>query len=180
MAGGLACPSPGGGAPACPSGPRWARSAPGTGPRTRAARGPGAAGTRSAGDLQAAVQGPHGSLLNAPEPRQPKHTPNPRTPTPNTTHRPVPLLDTPQPGELEPRESEAAEAPLLDGADSPAEQRSSRSRRSSRSLDAERASLFWASEGPSCCRNWEQTPGQHPARGDGQHEVAQGKVGLPG
>jgi hypothetical protein len=60
---------------------------------------------------------------------------------------PAPLRDTSQPRELEPRESEVAEAPLPDSAEPVAEQRSSFSRRLSRSLDVDRASLFWVSEG---------------------------------
>lgn len=53
----------------------------------------------------------------------------------------------PKPSELEPRESEVADAPLLDRAEPVAEQRSSPRRRLSRSLDVEMASLFWVSEG---------------------------------
>ena len=43
----------------------------------------------------------------------------------------------PKPSELEPRESEVADAPLLDRAEPVAEQRSSPRRRLSRSLDVE-------------------------------------------
>lgn len=64
-----------------------------------------------------------------------------------STNIPAPLLDVLQPSELEPRESEVADAPLLDSADPVAEQRSSPRRRLSRSLDVEMASLFWVSEG---------------------------------
>lgn len=60
---------------------------------------------------------------------------------------PAPLWDVPKPSELEPRESEVADAPLLDRAEPVAEQRSSPRRRLSRSLDVEMASLFWVSEG---------------------------------
>lgn len=63
---------------------------------------------------------------------------------------PVPIRDASQPRELEPRESEVAEAPLPDRPDPAAEQRSSSSKRSSRSLDVERASLLWASDCSSC------------------------------
>lgn len=48
----------------------------------------------------------------------------------------------PKPSELEPRESEVADAPLLDRAEPVAEQRSSPRRRLSRSLDVEMSSLF--------------------------------------
>lgn len=89
------------------------------------------------------------NLPDAPETQQPETRPLPRDSGAPVADVPVPLLDTSQPRELEPRESEVAEAPLLDRADPAAEQRSSRSRRSSKSLDVERASLFWASEGSS-------------------------------
>lgn len=64
-----------------------------------------------------------------------------------STNIPAPLWDVSQPSELEPRESEVADAPLLDRAEPVAEQRSSPRRRLSRSLDVEMASLFWVSEG---------------------------------
>lgn len=116
-------------------------------------------------------------LSRGPTGESSERTPNPRTRAPNATHRPVPLLDAPQPSELEPRESEAAEAPLLDRADPSAEQRSSRSRRPSRSLDVERASLFWVSGGSSRFRTGRRRqtgPSQHPAGGDYLHKVARG------
>ena len=85
----------------------------------------------------------------------------PRLPgAPSTTYVPAPLLDASQPSEPEPREQEVAEAPLPDGAEPAAEQRSSCSRRRSRPLDTDRASLLWASLGLSYFGNREETPSQ--------------------
>lgn len=81
-----------------------------------------------------------------------KHTDWPRPQCPRATNAPVPLLGASQPSALEPRESEVAEAPLPDRADPVAEQRSPCSRRSSRPLEAERASLFWVLAGSPCFR----------------------------
>lgn len=64
-----------------------------------------------------------------------------------STNIPAPLRDVSQPIELEPRESEVADAALLDSAEPVAEQRSSPRRRLIRSLDVEMTSLFWVSEG---------------------------------
>lgn len=76
---------------------------------------------------------------------------------PSANNIPAPLLDVVQPSEPEPRESDVAEAPLPDRADPVAEHRSSCSKRSSRPLDVERASLFRASAGSSCFGNREKT-----------------------
>lgn len=86
---------------------------------------------------------------------------------PIATNIPVPLLDASQASKPEPRESEVAEAPLPDRAEPVAEQRSSCSNRSSRSLDVERASLLWGSAGSWCWRNRERAPqsGQGTQRG---------------
>lgn len=111
------------------------------------------------------------------------------TPTPwdlgaaGTTTIPVPLLDVSQPSETEPRESEAAEAPLPDRADPVAEHRSSCSKRSSRPLDVERASLIRASAGSSRFGNREKIAqsglgAQSGARGSSTVLSTQGRSGT--
>lgn len=75
---------------------------------------------------------------------------------------PAPLRDVSQPSELEPSESEVADAPLLDRAEPVAEQRSSPRRRLSRSLEVEMASLFWVSEGSLHFRDRRHTADHRP------------------
>lgn len=84
---------------------------------------------------------------------------------PSATDIPVPLGDASQPCEPEPREQEVAEAPLPESAEPAAEQTSACSRRWSRPLDAERASLFWASAGSSPFGDREETP-DHASRSE--------------
>lgn len=99
-----------------------------------------------------------------------------------------------QPRELEPSESEVADAPLLDSAEPVAEQRSSPRRRLSRSLEVEMASLFWVSEGSLHFRDRRHTADhrlysdsarstQHATRWDrtkGVQRVLSGKDQLQG
>lgn len=76
----------------------------------------------------------------------------PHTPTLCKARRaelPVLLPDMPQPLEPEPRDSAAADTPLPEEAEPVPEQASSCSKMSSRTLDMESSSLFWASIGDS-------------------------------
>lgn len=79
---------------------------------------------------------------------------------PGTPHVPGPLLDGSQPREPEAREQEVAEAWLPESAESVAGQRSPCSRRRSKPLDEERASLFGASAGSSRLGGQGGTPSQ--------------------
>lgn len=67
------------------------------------------------------------------------------------------------------------EAPLPDGAEPMAEQRSSRSRRCSRPLGVHRASLLWPSLGLSHFGNREETPSQV----SGLHQTLRDTAGAP-
>lgn len=107
------------------------------------------------------------------------HLPPPTPPrlpgAPSTTYIPAPLADASQPSEPEPREQEAAEAPLPDGAEPMAERRSSRGRTCSRPPGVHRASLLWASLGWSHFGNRAETPGQV----SGLHQTLRDTAGAP-
>lgn len=79
-----------------------------------------------------------------------------------------------QPRELEPSESEVADAPLLDSAEPVAEQRSSPRRRLSRSLEVEMASLFWVSEGSLHFRDRRHTADHRLYSDSTAHNMQQG------